>query len=83
LINKAVAIENLDSEVQKMAEAIIRKSAVAVATGKRMLYRQMEMGVDDAYKFAAETMACNMMAFDAGEGIDAFIEKRPAEWKHI
>jgi enoyl-CoA hydratase/carnithine racemase len=48
-----------------------------------MLYRQMEMGIDDAYKFAAETMACNMMAFDAGEGIDAFIEKRPASWKHV
>ena len=66
-----------------MAESIIRKSAIAVATGKRMLYRQMEMGIDDAYKFAAETMACNMMAFDAGEGIDAFIEKRSANWKHV
>ena len=83
LINKSVAVENLDEEVMRMAQSIIRKSAVAVATGKRMLYRQMEMGIDDAYKFAAETMACNMMAFDAGEGIDAFIEKRPASWKHV
>ena len=83
LINKSVAIKNLDEEVMRMAQSIIRKSAVAVATGKRMLYRQMEMGIDDAYKFAAETMACNMMAFDAGEGIDAFIEKRPASWKHV
>ena len=66
-----------------MANLIIRKSAVAVSTGKRMLYRQIEMGIDDAYKFAAETMACNMMAFDAGEGIDAFIEKRSPTWKHI
>lgn len=83
LINKSVAAENLDDAVLQMAESIIRKSAIAVATGKRMLYRQMEMGVDDAYKFAAETMACNMMAFDAGEGIDAFIEKRSAKWKHV
>ena len=83
LINKSVAAENLDAAVLEMAESIIRKSAIAVATGKRMLYRQMEMGIDDAYKFAAETMACNMMAFDAGEGIDAFIEKRSANWKHV
>ena len=39
LINKSVAAENLDEEVMKMAQSIIRKSAVAVATGKRMLYR--------------------------------------------
>ena len=83
LINKSVAAENLDAAVLEMAESIIRKSAIAVATGKRMLYRQMEMGIDDAYKFAAETMACNMMAFDAGEGLDAFIEKRSANWKHV
>ena len=83
LINNAVPAKQLNAEVLKMANAIIRKSAVAVSTGKRMLYRQMEMGIDDAYKFAAETMACNMMAFDAGEGIDAFIEKRSATWKHI
>ena len=83
LINKSIAAENLDAAVLEMAESIIRKSAIAVATGKRMLYRQMEMGIDDAYKFAAETMACNMMAFDAGEGIDAFIEKRSANWKHV
>ena len=83
LINKAVPAKQLNAEVIQMANLIIRKSAVAVSTGKRMLYRQIEMGIDDAYKFAAETMACNMMAFDAGEGIDAFIEKRSPTWKHI
>ena len=83
IINKAVPAKQLNAEVIQMANLIIRKSAVAVSTGKRMLYRQIEMGIDDAYKFAAETMACNMMAFDAGEGIDAFIEKRSPTWKHI
>jgi hypothetical protein len=27
-------------------------------------------------------MACNMMAEDAGQGIDAFVAKRKPEWKH-
>ena len=40
------------------------------------------MGVEDAYKLAAETMACNMMVEDAGEGIDAFMQKRPPHWKN-
>ena len=81
LINRVVAADKLDAEVGALAEAIIKKSAVAVATGKKMFYKQMEMGMDAAYKYAAEVMACNMMAEDAGEGIDAFIQKRPPRWK--
>jgi enoyl-CoA hydratase/carnithine racemase len=45
-----------------------------------MFYRQREMALDEAYAYAAEVMACNMMAEDAGEGIDAFIEKRKPTW---
>jgi 1,4-dihydroxy-2-naphthoyl-CoA synthase len=39
------------------------------------------MGMAGAYEYAAETMACNMMADDVGEGIDAFMQKRPPQWK--
>lgn len=82
LINYAVPSTELDTKINTLIQAIINKSAVAVATGKKMLYKQIEMGIDDAYKYAAETMACNMMAFDAGEGIDAFIGKREPKWEH-
>ena len=41
-----------------------------------MFYRQLEMGLSEAYEYAAEVMACNMMSEDAGEGIDAFMQKR-------
>ncbi len=82
LVNRVVALDKLDEEISAMAASIIRKSAVAVATGKRMFYKQIEMGMADAYDYAAEVMACNMMAADAGEGIDAFIQKRAPEWKH-
>jgi enoyl-CoA hydratase/carnithine racemase len=81
LVNRVVPAEKLDAEVRALAEAIIRKSSVAVATGKKMFYKQMEMGMEAAYGYAAEVMACNMMAADAGEGIDAFMQKRPPQWK--
>ena len=74
-------IDRLDAEVKILADAIIAKSPVAVAAGKKMFYPQLEVGMEDAYKQAAEVMACNMMAEDAGEGIDAFIGKRPPVWK--
>lgn len=80
LINRVVPLDQLDAEVQRLAAAIIAKSPVAVATGKRMFYPQLEVGMEAAYAQAAEAMACNMMADDAGEGIDAFIAKRPPQW---
>ena len=80
LVNRVVPLDQLDAEVGRLAAAIIAKSPVAVATGKRMFYPQLEVGMEAAYAQAAEAMACNMMADDAGEGIDAFIAKRPPQW---
>jgi enoyl-CoA hydratase/carnithine racemase len=81
LVNRVVPIDKLDEEVKTLADAIIKKSSIAVTIGKKMFYRQIEMGMEDAYKYAAEVMACNMMAEDAGEGIDAFMQKRAPRWK--
>jgi enoyl-CoA hydratase/carnithine racemase len=81
LVNRVVPSEGLDAAVQELVEAIMAKSAVAVAMGKEMFYQQLEMGLAEAYHHASEVMACNMMAEDAGEGIDAFMEKRPPVWQ--
>ena len=81
LVNRVVAAEALDAEVGKLTDSILAKSAVAVAMGKQMFYRQLEMGLAGAYQLASETMACNMMAEDAAEGIDAFMTKRRPQWK--
>lgn len=80
LVNDVVAEDQLDSRIAELCERICEKPRVAVATGKQMFYRQMEKQVADAYTFAGETMACNMMADDTREGIDAFIEKRKPDW---
>ena len=81
LVNRVVPADALDAEVERLAGAILAKSAVAVRMGKGMYYRQLEMGLGEAYDYAAEVMACNMMSEDAGEGIDAFMQKRKPEYK--
>jgi len=81
LVNRVVTVGKLDAEVKALADAIIAKSLVAVTTGKKMFYRQIEMGMEAAYEYASDVMACNMMAEDVGEGIDAFTQKRPPQWK--
>ncbi len=81
MVNRVVPAEQLDEAVQALADAIIAKSSVAVSIGKEMFYKQIELGMEQAYHYASEMMACNMMADDAGEGIDAFMEKRQPVWK--
>jgi enoyl-CoA hydratase/carnithine racemase len=81
LINRAVPADQLDAAVQQLVESIVAKSPFAIASGKQMFYRQLEMGMAEAYSYAAEVMACDMQAADAGEGIDAFIQKRQPVWQ--
>lgn len=80
LVNRVVAPDALDAEIDKLAQAIIDKTPVAVAAGKRSFYEQLEVGLDQAYELATRAMVCNMMTDDAAEGIDAFAAKRKPQW---
>ena len=81
LVNRVVPADALDAEVERLVQSILAKSAVAVRIGKGMFYKQLEMGLTEAYAYASEVMACNMMSDDAGAGIDAFMQKRKPEYK--
>jgi enoyl-CoA hydratase/carnithine racemase len=81
LVNRVVAPAELDAAVAGMAEKIASQSRATVAMGKRAFYAQIECGIAQAYDVAAETMVCNVLDPDASEGIDAFLDKRPASWR--
>lgn len=81
LVNRVVPEAELDDAVAFYTDSICAKSPAAIRHGKAMFYRQRQMPLADAYPYAADVMACNMMEEDAAEGIDAFIEKRPPVWK--
>jgi enoyl-CoA hydratase/carnithine racemase len=76
-----VPLDRLDAEVTALARQIVAKSPLTLAIGKEAFYRQIDMDLDSAYRYASETMTRNMMARDAGEGIDAFLEKRQPTWQ--
>jgi enoyl-CoA hydratase/carnithine racemase len=80
LVNRAVAPEQLDAEVDSLVQSILAKPREALAIGKELFYRQREMGIEAAYQLAAQTMAANMMAPCALEGVTAFTEKRKPDW---
>jgi enoyl-CoA hydratase/carnithine racemase len=80
LVNRVVPPEALDAEVAALANHIAARSSLTLAIGKEAFYRQAEMDLDAAYAYAAEVMVRNMLARDAAEGIDAFLEKRAPRW---
>jgi len=81
LINRAVPEEDLHNSAQSLAEKIIAKSPLTLKIGKEAFYRQVEYGLVEAYAYTSEVMTTNMLARDAEEGIDAFVEKRKPEWQ--
>jgi enoyl-CoA hydratase/carnithine racemase len=81
LVNRVVAAGAERDAAIELAERVALKSAYTVKLGKAAFYRQAEMSLADAYRYAAEVMTENMMARDAEEGIGAFIEKREPKWQ--
>lgn len=81
LINRVVPPEALNTETHQLAANIANKSPLTVKIGKAAFYRQLEMDLDGAYAYTSEVMTENMMASDAREGIDAFMQKREPLWK--
>jgi enoyl-CoA hydratase/carnithine racemase len=81
LVNRVVAAADLDREVQRFVDIILARSAATIKLGKDTFYRQLDRPLEGAYDTASETMACNLTLEDAAEGMDAFLQKRKADWR--
>lgn len=81
LVNRVVPADALDATVNELLAAVLAKPREAIASGKELLYRQRELGIEAAYQLAGQAMACNMMFDVAQEGVQAFIEKREPAWR--
>lgn len=81
LVNSVVPAGTERDAAIALARKIARKSSYTLRIGKEAFYRQAEMPLSEAYHYAAQVMAMNMMARDAEEGIGAFIEKRDPKWE--
>jgi enoyl-CoA hydratase/carnithine racemase len=82
LVNRVVASEKLDDEVQRFVDRILARSGAAVALGKGTFYSQIESGMNGAYGMAGAAMMSNLQFDDAAEGIDAFLSKRSPHWRN-
>jgi len=82
LVNRVVAADRLDEEVQALARSIMGKSRAVVAAGKKIFYEQISDNLGEAYRVATAAMVDNVKTEDGQEGIAAFVEKRRPRWKN-
>jgi enoyl-CoA hydratase/carnithine racemase len=82
LVNRVVPVSQLDAEIGRFTDIILSRSSAAVHLGKQAFYSQIDRPLEAAYDTASEVMACNLLLEDAAEGMDAFLQKRPASWRN-
>ncbi|MBE9475555.1 MAG: enoyl-CoA hydratase [Proteobacteria bacterium] len=82
LINMSVPEDALDAETLQLAQTVAGKLGKAVKIGKQAFYEQLQMPIMDAYNYAGDVMATNMMYDETAEGVAAFLGKREATWEN-
>jgi enoyl-CoA hydratase/carnithine racemase len=80
LVNRVVRQGDLDAAVKHFTDLIRARSARVIGMGKKAFYDQIEANLAEAYGKTGSVMTCNLREADAGEGIDAFLQKRAPKW---
>ena len=80
LANKVVAAEDLLATARSMAAKIASKGPVAVRFAKESVDNGLEMDLDRAGRFEADLFGLCFATADQKEGMQAFLDKRPAKF---
>jgi enoyl-CoA hydratase/carnithine racemase len=80
LVNQVVAPDRLEDAFDALLARLLDKPKDVLALGKRAYYAQLEMGLEDAYRFTTEVIVDNALGPDSEEGLAAFTGKRAPEW---
>ena len=81
IVNRVVAPEEFDAAVAEWAQSLAKKSPVLMRMGKDAMFRQQDMAFEDALAFLRAQLTIAFATEDIQEGVAAFFEKRPAQWK--
>src|SRR3954447_16480283 len=81
MVNRVVPRAELDANVEALVFELATKSPLILSLGKRSFYRSQDMSFDDALAYLHAMLTVNLEADDVAEGVGAFLQKRPPEWK--
>lgn len=80
-VNRVVPVDELDAAVDELAATLASKSPAVVKLGRDSFYAVWDEAADDALRLLHSMLTITTMTEDSREGIAAFVEKRPPEWK--
>jgi enoyl-CoA hydratase/carnithine racemase len=80
LVNRVVEADRVVNEAVEFGRKIATKPSRTLKIGKEAFYKQLDMPLEDAYRYTANVMVENMLDAEAEEGIGAFLEKREPKW---
>ena len=81
VVNRVVPAEQLDATTSEIAEKLAIKSPAVMRLGRDAFYRQQDMEFRAALEYLQSQLTLVTLTEDAREGVQAFLEKRPPEFK--
>ena len=81
LVNKVVAQENLASEVEALAKTIASKGPIALRYIKEAVNKGLDLTLEQGLHLEADLYFILHTTADRTEGIKAFLQKRPPQFK--
>lgn len=81
LITRAVPRERLDAEVQALCDKIVSKSPLIMQMGLDAYHYMQDLDLEPALRYLEGELGRVLGTEDAAEGLMAFLQKRPAQWK--
>jgi enoyl-CoA hydratase/carnithine racemase len=80
LVNQIVPAAELDTATHALASKLAGKSLAILALGRRSFFTAEDLPLGQSIEFLAAQLSLNVLADDAGEGVTAFLQKRPPKW---
>ena len=81
LVNRIVPLPELVNEAVKLAQAILKNGPLAVAAALECVVRGMQLPLEQGLRFESGRFGILASSEDMHEGLQAFLDKRPANFK--
>ena len=82
LVNRVVALSDLDEETASLAGRLVAAPAVAIGNTKQLLARSPAHNLEEQLAAEGDSFVECAAQPDFEEGLNAFLEKRPAKFNH-
>ena len=81
LVNRVVSQSELLAEAEKLALAILKNGPLAVSAALECIVRGMQLPLEQGLRFESSRFGILAASEDMHEGLQAFLDKRPADFR--